>query len=566
MKKFTFLVFLNLLFLNLPAQLVIYTGVPSANTNSSVRLPNGTSSHAYVRAAHHIKMSELAVLPVNNNTISLTRLGFTTTTGPSTVITGTISIYMQNTTDPSYTLGTNWGNITAGMTLVYQGAITIPTVASTIDLTLDAPFTYTNTHSMYIAFDFVAANPTSTVAAGFAANSSVPSSGAAANSSTASPITLNSNSPRPQFRLGYANPFNNDMEVLDIFSMGKLPLVFGDGHQVKAVVRNSSNTSLNNVQVNLNITGFNTFADTKTITTLAMGANDTVTFAGFNPSAQGDNTITVSVPSDQNNINNSRIFKMQTNCNTLGLRETPFTYNSGVGFNTGSGIILTKIRPAASGTVQGANIRISNDNASVGNTVYAAITNSVGTLISTSNPVLITSGVLNTTQSFTFVSTATVNANTNYYIGLAQPANTVTGYFPLGTYPNNWIPSGLYATSFLTGGIIFNMTNNLGIMGIEAVFSSTCIGTLPVVETAAAKAIELSVYPNPASDKVNITLMNVSEDTVIELFNSLGQSVAHIGNVNYTNELDVADLPKGVYIIKVTNGNRVAAGKLVISR
>ena len=80
----------------------------------------------------------------------------------------------------------------------------------------------------------------------------------------------------------------------------------------------------------------------------------------------------------------------------------------------------------------------------------------------------------------------------------------------------------------------------------------------------------IAVYPNPANDKLNVSLLFAESNAVnIELIDLTGKAVASpnmnqaISPNQYT--LDVADLSKGVYILKVTNGTKVSTSKVTIS-
>lgn len=72
---------------------------------------------------------------------------------------------------------------------------------------------------------------------------------------------------------------------------------------------------------------------------------------------------------------------------------------------------------------------------------------------------------------------------------------------------------------------------------------------------------EVEVYPNPAS--ATAWVKNV-EPTVIQVYNTLGQLVK---TVRGTNEINVAGLPEGVYVLRITDekGNafteRVSVGR-----
>ena len=80
----------------------------------------------------------------------------------------------------------------------------------------------------------------------------------------------------------------------------------------------------------------------------------------------------------------------------------------------------------------------------------------------------------------------------------------------------------------------------------------------------------IAVYPNPANDLLNVELLFAESNAVnIELIDLMGKEVTTsnrtkaISPNRYT--LDVADLSKGVYILKVTNGSKMSTSKVTIS-
>jgi hypothetical protein len=90
------------------------------------------------------------------------------------------------------------------------------------------------------------------------------------------------------------------------------------------------------------------------------------------------------------------------------------------------------------------------------------------------------------------------------------------------------------------------------------------------VEDIAYNSDNIAIYPNPANDQLNVSLLFAKSNAVnIELFDLTGKAVAS-PNMNQTISpsqytLDVADLNKGVYILKVTNGTKVSTSKVTIS-
>ena len=57
----------------------------------------------------------------------------------------------------------------------------------------------------------------------------------------------------------------------------------------------------------------------------------------------------------------------------------------------------------------------------------------------------------------------------------------------------------------------------------------------------------ISIYPNPAKDRVVIDGIEIAE---VQVYNALGQLVK---TVRDANEINVADLPQGVYLLRVAD-------------
>jgi len=533
-------------------------------STSGNRFPNGTSAHTYFRGASLILATELSSIPVST---TLSSIGFTNTTGATTAVTGTITIYMQNTTDMSFLKGTTWSGVTPGMTAVYVGTITIPNTITAFDIPLTTPFAFTN-GGLYVAYDFQSAGPFSTGACIWASNSTGLVNGCISGpSSSAPPTTCSASSFRPCMRLGYPNSLTNDVSVDYVNTMGDVALALSiPTIPLSAIVKNVSSGPLSNIPVTANMTGANTFANTQTITSLAAGASTTVNFgSGWMPLTQGASTITVSVPADQNNANNSMSFSNMATCNTGGFAQDPASYLQSVGFGTLSGILSTSVQLPTSANVTGVSMAISSNTANVGNNVYGVMLDNTGNILTTSiNTLNIANGDLNTIRSFTFTTPQNVTAAQVWYIGMAQTPNTVLGYYPYGAYTSPYLNSA-YFTNAITGGALSLLTANLGQFGIKAEFGGIC-GPLGV-KSIPSSDNNLTVYPNPASTTLNVKLGSVSDKATVTVYNAIGQiMIASQEITNNATEINVSALAKGVYILKVSNGKEVSNTKFVIER
>ena len=95
----------------------------------------------------------------------------------------------------------------------------------------------------------------------------------------------------------------------------------------------------------------------------------------------------------------------------------------------------------------------------------------------------------------------------------------------------------------------------------ELVWENPEYGFCTYTAVEETKDSRISVYPNPAKDKVVIEGL---EACSVQVYNALGQLVKQVQD---TNEISVAGLPEGVYLLKVTEADgtnricRVVAGR-----
>lgn len=79
---------------------------------------------------------------------------------------------------------------------------------------------------------------------------------------------------------------------------------------------------------------------------------------------------------------------------------------------------------------------------------------------------------------------------------------------------------------------------------------------------------QFEVFPNPASEKLFVNLLQNGTDVEISIINNLGQ-VVRVEKVNATREkmeLDVTQLPAGIYFIRQVAGAADASARFTIQR
>ena len=100
--------------------------------------------------------------------------------------------------------------------------------------------------------------------------------------------------------------------------------------------------------------------------------------------------------------------------------------------------------------------------------------------------------------------------------------------------------------------------------GSTTIFDSSCV--YPFLESLSTKAFskaELSIYPNPVNNGLVTIKSPLAGAKNIALFDAIGRNVL---KTELTSEaLDVSELGAGLYLLKVTIGDRSATHKLIIN-
>lgn len=74
----------------------------------------------------------------------------------------------------------------------------------------------------------------------------------------------------------------------------------------------------------------------------------------------------------------------------------------------------------------------------------------------------------------------------------------------------------------------------------------------------------ISVYPNPASDRIVVKAENIINN--IEIYNAIGQLVDRVKPCSFTTEISISNYNNGIYFVKVSHNNSSTINKLIISK
>ncbi|MDI1356168.1 MAG: T9SS type A sorting domain-containing protein [bacterium] len=490
MKKLTLLVaFFAILFSAklTYAQSTIFVRAPSYVKIIPSSLPIELFVQPYTNACYLITASELAALTGT----TITSFGIHLFYGnANSVASGTMSVYLQNTNDLTYSKGSSFSSCISGMSNVYLGPSFIAATTNSTDVinTLSAPFTYTG-GGLYVAFSWtagVSSTPISLYSYGAASTSFGVIKGQVAQTSALN--TMSTTAYRPTFVFGVSNTATNEAGIDVLLAPGKVAEGLHASQVVQATVRNISINTLSNVPVSLSITGANSFTDTQIIPSIIPGTVRTVSFAAFTPTALGSNTLVVSIPNDQYAANNNLSWTQSVTCTEAGHGPPAGNYFEPVAFQ---GILAGKFNFGAASTMR--TLRLAISSTGINDMVYGVLLDQNGTMIAYSNTMVVAPGMPGTFQTFTFTPPRVLLGNTDYYIGMGIP-NPNLSTMGCVRYSDG-VPGNRFGILPLAGGTF--SVGRPAYYGIEPVLNGT-ITVSPTTSTI-CKDDQLLLTPSGAS-------------------------------------------------------------------
>jgi len=323
-----------------------------------------------------------------------------------------------------------------------------------------------------------------------------------ANYQTTATLNFGNPTARPKPDSGrtfrFTPTYNNDWAVAEIYAFGDASLNYSKPQSISVNIANVGYNDLTNISVTLNISGANTFSDTKQISSLDYGESKMVTFANFTPSANGATTISVSVPSDDDPGNNTKIWTQNVTDFTQNYSSAQGAANV-YGWTAGtSGAFNSKYHINGSAAASTVKAFIGNNAATVGNTIYAIVLNASGTLIGKSDNYIVQSGDINKWHTFTITTPPTLT-DADFYAGLATIGSS-TAYYPMGVQNESPSRTDTYYTSAIDGSSLSAMTSGFGcryMIGVTfsavAPVAGTATSDSPVCSESAAM-LTLSGY------------------------------------------------------------------------
>ena len=116
-------------------------------------------------------------------------------------------------------------------------------------------------------------------------------------------------------------------------------------------------------------------------------------------------------------------------------------------------------------------------------------------------------------------------------------------------------------------GRAITTTGSLSTSAVTVTIPSACIPT--GITSIDSKNEIVSIYPNPFSNSVNISINDASQinKTELKMYNVLGEMVLNTVITNQTITIETGNLPSGIYTYKlISNNTLLQAGRLVSTK
>ena len=503
----------------------------SGSTSGNARAPQGTQR--YIRTCYVISPAEITASGLPNSSV-LNAISFEYSTAQNAATTGTLKVYLQNTTDVTYLkTSTTWTDVITGMTLAHNASSTIPAATGFWDIPFSggSSFTYTG-GGMYVAFEYENISGTVATAGNIAlCNTAIAGSLRNAFSATAMPTVLGATASafRPSTRFAFPATCISPSNVL-----------------VNTITSTSANIAFT-APATAPANGYEYFLTTSTTAPTASTTATATTTATTISLTSLINTSTYYVwirsvcsPTDKSIWVQAPV--IITNA------VAPYTYgfedasqpgwrllNAGTGgswgIGNGAGLAATGTNYAAytfNATNAGNAWLFSRDIELTGGTQYlitfkVRARDDTGVTYPESMKATIGNGITVVAQSNTLWDSGADGVN---YITYTQQSSNFT---PTTT--------GVYNLGFNC----YSSANQFQLLLDD-------VSVTAVLSNEKFDSNSISIYPNPTSNVLNISSTNNIEINNISITDLNGRTIK---NVNATNSINVSDLNAGVYFITI---------------
>lgn len=165
------------------------------------------------------------------------------------------------------------------------------------------------------------------------------------------------------------------------------------------------------------------------------------------------------------------------------------------------------------------------------------------------------------------VAPASIGSVKFVYDGIVRNEN-IAPYAYFGDNNGDYNPGTLTVGNHTLSAWPYTGSNATGTQGHGLTYNFTVINS--AARLGETENVKLAAYPNPSSDKINISIPESDDKTLsVAIYNSQGSLVSNLFEGTYQKiEMvwNVADLPDGIYFCKVNTSSGTKVEKLIVKR
>jgi len=169
----------------------------------------------------------------------------------------------------------------------------------------------------------------------------------------------------------------------------------------------------------------------------------------------------------------------------------------------------------------------------------------------------------NSSKTLTVINTPTVNVSLSS--STVCTGQSVSGN-ATGASTYTWMPGNLVGANQTlnpAATTVYTITGSNGSCSSNSSKTLTVIMCTSILENS--KDFNFKISPNPCSDylEISIPVFNAEKKTVIEILNTLGQVIQSQTITDSVTQIDVKNLPKGIYFARLTSNNTLYIGRVI---
>jgi hypothetical protein len=169
-----------------------------------------------------------------------------------------------------------------------------------------------------------------------------------------------------------------------------------------------------------------------------------------------------------------------------------------------------------------------------------------------------------TADCFNAINTITVAGDgTKVVVESGASANFIAGQ-SISFLPGFHAKAGSYINAWITTTGEFCADQPAPMMAVEPVVGKSLEIEKPEPEEATRECQGLMVYPNPNNGRFTIKLENIESETLVLMYNSIGQKVYDVTMTEQLHSVELPNVQRRIYFIKAINNQKQFDQKIVV--